>query len=55
MKKPFLLIGGYDYYPSRKTQDWIGCFETEELAEVEKEKHKMLDWFVTVDLREWTE
>lgn len=37
MKKPFLLIAGYGYYPSRGTEDWIGCYESyeEALSQVE--------------------
>ena len=32
MKKPFLLIAGYNYYPSSGTGDWISTFETFEDA-----------------------
>ena len=36
MKKPYLLIAGYDYYPDFGTNnwnDWIGCFATREEAQ----------------------
>jgi hypothetical protein len=32
MKKPFLLIAGYSYYPSSGTGDWIATYETFEDA-----------------------
>jgi hypothetical protein len=35
MTKPYLLIAGYQYYPSYGTGDWIGCFSTKEDAEEE--------------------
>ena len=31
--KKFLLIAGQDYYPGRKTDDWVGCYSTKEEAE----------------------
>jgi hypothetical protein len=31
--KKFLLIAGQDYYPGRKTDDWVGCYNTKEEAE----------------------
>lgn len=34
MKKPILLIGNADYYPCGGTDDWVGCFESEELAKI---------------------
>jgi hypothetical protein len=39
--KYYLLIAGEDYYPSRRTGDWIGCFETyeEALSQVKVEKY----------------
>jgi len=39
--KCFLLIAGDDYYPSHRTGDWIGCFETYEEArsQVEVKTH----------------
>lgn len=71
MKKPFLLIMGSDYYPSRGTGDWQGTYESYEEAEdnvVETEtEHYSLkedtsdnsydyyDWYKIVDLRNWTE
>ena len=54
MKKPYLLIAGWDYYPSSGTKDWIACFESWE----EAENHNIgdyYDWKKIVDLREWTE
>ena len=54
MKKPYLLIAGWDYYPSSGTEDWIACFENWE----EAENHNIgdhYDWKKIVDLREWTE
>jgi hypothetical protein len=38
--KKFLLIAGDGYYPSERTGDWVGCFETEEKA---MEKVKIVD------------
>ena len=39
--KYYLLIAGEDYYPSHRTGDWIGCFETyeEALSQIEVKKH----------------
>ena len=54
MKKPYLLISGYDYYPSRATGDWVCCFETEE----EAYSYKISDlheWKRVIDVREWAE
>lgn len=65
--KPYLLIGGDHYYPSSGTKDWIKCFETKEEAEsfithydAGLCKHKLqdgsvVDWYVIVDLKKWTE
>ena len=53
MRKRFLLIAGDKYYPSSRTGDWRGCFETYEKAE-EKLKEYDYDWYEIVDLREWT-
>jgi hypothetical protein len=66
MTKPYLLIAGENFYPSRDTGDWIGCFSTyeEAKAQVEPKKPKGYtingwewgcDWYKIVDLREWTE
>lgn len=70
MKKPFLLIAGDHYYPSARTGDWIGCFETEEQAKEgicsisEKScwmdgkymiRERAYDWYEIVDLRDWAE
>ena len=68
--KYYLLIAGENYYPSRRTGDWIGCFETyeEALNQVKIEKYDFRgqvcesytvngsdrDWYEIVDLREWT-
>lgn len=41
MKKPYLLIAGDKYYPSYRTDDWIGCFET--LAEA-REQIEYIDY-----------
>ena len=37
MKKPYLLIAGDKYYPSSRTGDCIGCFETYEEAKKQVE------------------
>ena len=57
MKKPYLLIAGYGYYPSYDTDDWKGCFETYEEAKeyLETIDKTYYDWHTIVDLREWTE
>jgi hypothetical protein len=52
--KPYLLISGYNYYPSSRTGDWIDCYETEE--EARKKWEEILhnyDWYEIVDLRDW--
>jgi len=54
MKKPYLLISGYDYYPSHSTGDWVCCFETEEEAYNHK-IHHLHNWKRVIDLRDWTE
>jgi len=56
--KPYLLIAGYQYYPSSGTGDWIACFETYEEAEakwekLKDEKYSLYEWHEIVDLREW--
>lgn len=63
--KYYLLIAGEFYYPSRRTGDWIGCFETyeEALNQVKIEKYDFRyivngserDWYEIVDLRRWME
>lgn len=55
MKRPFLLTAGDNYYPESGTDDWIGCFETYELAESHYLglEHKP-DWYEIIDLRDWT-
>ncbi len=67
MKKPFLLIAGHNYYPGAGTEDWIGCFSTEEsIMAIIKENHKITyklyrytineceyDWYEIVDLNKW--
>jgi hypothetical protein len=68
MKNPFLLIAGNHYYPNSRTDDWIKCFQTYDLAEKyvitiqeknTREYYKIggieYDWYEIVDLREWTE
>lgn len=56
MKKKFLLIAGYLYYPSRSTGDWKGFFETrEEALEEAKSYSKIYDWCDVVDIEEWDE
>jgi hypothetical protein len=69
MKKPFLLIAGFGYYPSSGTGDWIKAFETYELAKSQIEEkviHKetriiylpdgaTYDWYQIVDLRDWAD
>lgn len=54
MKKPYLLISGYDYYPSCATGDWVACFETEDEA-LDYDTPEYHDWKRVIDLREWTE
>lgn len=65
MNKSFLLIAGYNYYPSGDTGDWKGCYATEEeaLAQIGEPKYRLykynvcgedVDWYKVVDLREWT-
>jgi len=61
VKKPFLLIAGYSYYPSSGTGDWVGCCETEEAAQKiwenikeEESDEYGLNWHNVVDLRKWT-
>jgi hypothetical protein len=52
--KYFLLIVGDDYYPSHRTGDWIGCFETrEEAHDFYSMYHRERDWYEIVDLKEW--
>ena len=57
--KTYLLIAGYDYYPGSGTQDWIGCYATEEDAKEAAERLKKddeyvsCDWFKIVDLNKW--
>jgi hypothetical protein len=52
--KHYLLIAGYQYYPSRGTGDWVGCYEYEsEAIEKWNEISKFYDWYDIVDLREW--
>jgi hypothetical protein len=57
MKKPYLLIAGWNYYPASGTGDWIGCFETEEdaLNYNISEYRDSHNWKKVIDLREWTE
>jgi hypothetical protein len=55
--KPYLLIAGDNYYPSSRTGDWKGCYETleeaqEKLDSIDKDYY---DWYEIVDLREWCE
>lgn len=57
--KPYLLIAGYNYYPSAYTGDWVACYATEEEAkekweELSKDEYSN-DWYEIVDLREWME
>lgn len=58
--KTYLLTAGYHCYPGSGTQDWIGCYATEEDAKEVAEKLKneddeygSYDWFCIVDLKEW--
>lgn len=63
MKKPYLLIAGYFYYPESGTGDWIACFETFEEAKnkvIKQNKdiyidNNLYDWYEIIDLREWTD
>jgi len=69
MKKPFLLIMGWDSYPERGTTDWRGCYSSREDATkdvvfhddfgfytfVNEKRGENYDWYEIVDLREWTE
>jgi hypothetical protein len=56
-QKPYLLIAGYNYYPAPYTDDWVGCYSTEEEAEEKWEQLKQeeypFEWHDVVDLREW--
>lgn len=64
MKKPWLLIAGYYYYPSQSTGDWIGFFESYEkaLSQVEDEStsyygnvkigDETYDWYDVVNVEE---
>jgi hypothetical protein len=52
MNKPFLLIAADNECYSAGTEDWRGCFETEEQA-LEIAKKINQDWFLIVDLRKW--
>jgi hypothetical protein len=64
MNKPYLLIAGENFYPSRDTGDWVGCFSTYEEAKAQVEPKKTkgytvngrdwgCDWYEIVDLRDW--
>ena len=56
MNKPYLLIAGYQYYPSDGTEDWVACYETVEKAEEKWEEISKVrpgSWYKIVDLREW--
>ena len=68
MKKPFLLIAGYDHYPWSGTGDWKACYESyaearEQVEVISKKGYSLYgidgidnyDWYEIVDLREWTE
>ena len=55
--KHYLLIAGYNFYPAPYTDDWIGCYATEEeaeekLKELRQEKYPV-EWWDIVDLRSW--
>ncbi len=57
LTKPYLLIAGYNFYPAPYTDDWIGCYDTEEeaeekLKELKQEKYPV-EWWDIVDLRRW--
>jgi len=62
--KPFLLIAGSWYYPSKGTGDWIDTFSSREEAlqkvKIDEYDDKFTidnevgyDWYEIVDLREW--
>ena len=71
MKKPFLLMAGYNEAPESSTEEWVACYETEEAAmkEVTANDQKLMkfrdpgfkvrgtdyDWYDIIDLREWCE
>jgi hypothetical protein len=57
MNKPFLLIAGFNYYPSSGTEDWRGTYSTYEEAEAALKDIECddYDWYEIVDLREWTQ
>ncbi len=50
--KPFLLIAGYTYYPSRGTGNWRGTYGHYDQAEVAGRALEC-DWYEIVDLRDW--
>ncbi len=55
--KHYLLIAGYNFYPAPHTDDWIGCYDTEEeaeekLKELRQEKYPV-EWWDIVDLKSW--
>jgi len=63
--KQFLLIAGYQYYPSKGSSDWVGVYESEEEIEsqikiISKNDTNgyeidgvVYDWYEVVDLRKW--
>ena len=67
MKNPFLLIAGDYIYDSdgfagQSRADWIGCYETKNLAESSIKEYsrdyfviqdKRYDYYDIIDLRDW--
>jgi len=62
--KPFILFGGYNYYPRGGMNDYIESFETREAAEdyVKENNYtrdtysyhgRTWDWHHIVDIRQW--
>ena len=57
MKKPYLLLAGWDYYPCGGTTDWKECYSTFTEATEAAEQYAVCNdmWYEIVDLRDWCE
>jgi hypothetical protein len=57
MNKPFLLIAGFNYYPSSGTEDWKGTYSTYEEAEAALKDIECdnYDWYEIINLIGWTQ
>lgn len=60
--KKFLLIAGYNYYPSMGTGDWIYTFASykeakQQVSKIEPDRYRIgnreYDWFRIVNLDDW--